>query len=130
MACERNTTFTVCSTLDREDSSNFATSKTPSSQNSPYHKTFTGKIAAVIVSGPGDIAVSDTEKSKIVREVASRLQFWTDVAPKSANLRFKLYHYYCPLNAKNRISSRSYPAFHNVLANPAMLLEISWHRCQ
>jgi hypothetical protein len=94
----------------------------PEEANSPYRKTLTGKIAvaAIIVSGPGDLAISDAEKIKIVSEVTAGLQFWTDVAPDSANLQFQLYDYFCPIDAKERKSCPSYSGCHNVFANPAL----------
>ena len=94
----------------------------PEEANSPYCKTLTGKIAvaAIIVSGPGDLAVSDAEKNKIVSEVTAGLQFWTDIAPSSAYLQFQLYHYYCPIYAAERDSCPSYTACHDVFANPAL----------
>ena len=94
----------------------------PKEANSPYRKTLTGKIAvaAIIASGPGDLAISDAEKNKIVSEVTAGLQFWTDVAPDSANLQFQLYHYFCPIDATEKSSCPSYSGCHNVFANAAL----------
>ena len=40
----------------------------------------TGKIAAVIliVSGPGSLAISDSEKWTIINECQTGLKFWAD----------------------------------------------------
>ena len=94
----------------------------PEEANSPYRKILTGKIAvaAIIVSGPGDLAISDAEKNKIVSEVTAALQFWTDAAPASANLQFQLYHYYCLIDATDSAFCSSYSACHDVFANPAL----------
>ena len=43
----------------------------PNEGNSPYSETLAGKIAfaAIIVSGPSDLAISDNEENKVLSEV-------------------------------------------------------------
>ena len=90
--------------------------------NSPYRKTLTGKIAfaAIIVSGPGSLAVSDDEKNKILSEVIVGLEFWTNAAPAMVNLQFKLYHGYVSISAADSTACPSYRACHDVFADPAL----------
>ena len=72
----------------------------PDEANSPYCKTLTGKIAfgAIIVSGPGDLAISDSEKNKVLSEVQVGLDFWANAAPTVANLQFVLYSAFISIN--------------------------------
>ncbi len=65
----------------------------PHSANSPVTPTLRGKIAVgqLTVSGPGSLAISAAEESKVSGEVIRGLKFWTDNAPADANLSFKVY---------------------------------------
>ena len=91
-------------------------------ENSPYRSTLTGKIAAgiIIVSGPGELAISNAEKNTVVSEVMAGLQFWEDQAPASANLKFQLHHYFSPITVTDSTSCTSHPACHNRFANAAL----------
>ena len=93
-----------------------------SEANSPYRNTMTGKIAfaAIIVSGPGDLAISDNEKNKVLSEVQVGLDFWANAAPAAANLQFVLYYAHVRISAAESASCSSYSACHNVFADPAL----------
>ena len=43
-----------------------------------------------MISGPGNLAISDAERTSVVSAVTTGYQFWTGVAPEYANLRFHL----------------------------------------
>ena len=90
--------------------------------DSPYRKTMTGKIAVgiIIVSGPGNVAINNTEKNKGVSEVMGGLRVWQNAAPASANLQFQLYHYYTLITIPDSTSCRTYPACHDRFANAAL----------
>ena len=90
--------------------------------NSPYRDTMTGKIAfaAIIVSGPGNLAISEEEKNKVLSEVMTGLDFWTNIAPATANLQFKLYHGYVSIDAADGTDCPSAPSCHNIFVNPAL----------
>ena len=94
----------------------------PDEANTPYQPTLTGKIAvaAIIVSGPGNLAISDAEKKKIISEVTGGLQFWSDAAPASANLQFSLYSAFISISAADSTSCPSLEACHDVFVNPAL----------
>jgi hypothetical protein len=94
----------------------------PDEANSPYRKTLTGKIAfaAIMISGPGHLALSDSEKTKIVSEVQAGLDFWTMAAPAMANLQFKLYSGVASISAADNTYCPSYAACHDVFVNPAL----------
>ena len=94
----------------------------PDEANSPYRQMLTGRIAfaAIIISGPGNLAISDTEKNKIVSEVTSGLQFWSDAAPASAKLQFSIYSAFVSIGAADSISCPTYEACHDVFVNPAL----------
>ena len=87
----------------------------PNKANSPYSETLTGKIAfgAIIVSGPGDLAISDSEKNKVLSEVQVGLDFWANAAPATANLQFVLYSSYVSMLPMNT-------PLVNVIATPIM----------
>lgn len=90
--------------------------------DSPYRQTMTGHIAfaAVIVSGPGSLAISDSERDTIISEVTAGLQFWLDNAPDSANLRFSFYYDRIPITAADSSSCSTHSACHDRFANPAL----------
>ena len=94
----------------------------PDETNSPYRKTLTGKIAfaAIIVSGPGSLAIRDDERNKIISEVFTGLDFWTGAAPAMANLNFVLYSGYVGISAADSTYCSSYKACHDVFADPAL----------
>ena len=94
----------------------------PDEANSPYRKTLTGKIAftAIIVSGPGHLAISSSEKNKIISEVQAGLDFWVKAAPAMANLQLMCYYYEVSISAAESASCSSYEACHNVFVNPAL----------
>ena len=91
-------------------------------ENSPYGKTMTGKIvtAIIIVSGPGNLAISNAEKNKILSEVTGGLQFWSDYAPEHAYLEFQLLHAHVFTDAPDGTSCPTYNACHDVFAGPAL----------
>ena len=92
--------------------------------NSPYRKTMTGKIAVcvLVVSGPGDLAISDSEYSTIKSEVLRGLKFWTKKAPEWARLSFVMYSGCASITASNpsSCSKDDFSACHNVFADPAL----------
>ena len=90
--------------------------------NSPYRQTLTGKIAfnAIVVSGPGHLAISNAEKNKILSEVTAGFQFWADAAPASADLQFLIYSAPVSINAADNFFCPNYEACHDVFANPAL----------
>jgi hypothetical protein len=94
----------------------------PDEANSPYRTTLTGKIAfaAIIVSGPGNLAISESEKNKILSEVQVGLEFWVNAAPSSANLRFALYHGFATISTTDSNYCSSYSACHDRFVNPAL----------
>ncbi len=73
----------------------------PYSANSHITPTLRGKIAVgqFTVSGPGSLAISAAEESKISGEVLRGLKFWTDNAPADADLSFKVYGSLTTINA-------------------------------
>ena len=94
----------------------------PDEANSPYRKTLTGNIAfaAIIVSGPGRLTISDFEKEKIISEVIAGLQFWTDAAPAMANLKFSIYNGLAKISAADSTYCLSASACHDVFVDPAL----------
>ena len=96
----------------------------PDEEDSPYRSTLTGHIAfaAIIVSGPGNLAISNSEKNKVISEVIAGLDFWCDEAPASANLKFSVYYGYAAITASdsNYCGSSDYGRCHDVFANPAL----------
>ena len=94
-------------------------------ENSPYRSTLTGKIAvlAIIISGPGSLAISESEKNKVISEMQAGLRFWTDQAQAArVNLQFYLHYYYPHITAadSNYCSKNNYAACHDVFVNPAL----------
>ena len=69
--------------------------ESPLPTDSPYTLTLQGKIALalVVVSGPGSLAVSNTEYNKVYSEVLRGLKFWVDKAPADADLSFTLFSF-------------------------------------
>ena len=60
----------------------------------PRANTMTGKIAValVVISGPGALEITQSEKDHVVSEVTSGLKFWTDEAGRDYyKLSFKLF---------------------------------------
>ena len=94
----------------------------PDEENSPYGRTLTGKIvaAAIIVSGPGNLAISDAEKNKILSEVTAGLQFWSDSAPEQAYLKFQLFHAYVFTHVPENTYCPTYEACHDVFTDPVL----------
>ena len=94
----------------------------PNPANSPYRSTLTGKIAfaAVIVSGPGRLTISESERSTITSEIISGCQFWTGSAPASANLKFDIDFHYVSISAEDSSFCADFPSCHDVFANPAL----------
>lgn len=94
----------------------------PDEANSPYKQTMTGKIAfaAIVVSGPDSLAISDDENANIMSQVFTALQFWEDAAPKRANLKFFITRAFVSIDAADSTSCSSYEACHDVFANPAL----------
>ena len=90
--------------------------------NSPYRQTLTGKIVVLVVvaSGPGRLAISDLEFTKIKSEVLAGLNFWTNQAPASAGLSFVMYSGLADITASDSTSCYSSAACHNVFADPAI----------
>ena len=88
-----------------------------------YRRTMTGKIAAVILiaSGPGSLAISNSEKQKILSECQAGLKFWANQAQKNGvRLSFVVYYGMAKISASNPSSCSSYAACHNVFANPTL----------
>ena len=52
----------------------------------------------MIVSGPDNLAISDSEKNKIISEIQVGLDFWANAAPAAANLQFVLYSAFISIN--------------------------------
>ena len=94
----------------------------PNEANSPYRNTLTGKIAfaALMVSGPGRLALSRAEKRKIMSEVTAGLDFWSNAAPASANLQFVIYSADISISAADSTSCSNAPGCHDVFVNPAL----------
>ena len=94
----------------------------PSEADSPYRSTLTGYIAfgGILVSGPGNLALSDAERDTLVSEIIAGLRFWVNTAPASANLRFKFYYGRISITAADSTSCYSYSACHDVFANAAL----------
>ena len=93
--------------------------------DSPYRLTMTGKIAVgvVVASGPGSLAISQTEYKKIVSECQVGLKFWSDQAAKKGvtfKLWFVLYSVRETISASNPTSCSSYEACHNVFVDASL----------
>ena len=92
--------------------------------NSPYRNTLTGKIAfgSIIVSGPGNLTISDNEKGHIYSEVMAGLDFWSNAAPQTANLNFVHYTGFVSISAVDNTvcSTLDYAACHDSFADPAL----------
>ncbi len=90
---------------------------------SPYSPTMTGKIAFAILaaSGPGSLAISDSELQKIESECITGLKFWVNQAQKNVvSLSFYVYYGKATISASNPTYCSSYAACHNVFANPTL----------
>lgn len=76
----------------------------------PRRNTMTGKIevALVIVSGPGHLAISQSEKDLIVSEVTSGLKFWSDIPAAFYKLSFSLFTMHPSISAPDTGSHHSY----------------------
>jgi hypothetical protein len=94
----------------------------PDEANSPYSTTLTGKIAfaAIMVSGPGDLALSISERTKIVSEVQAGLDFWANAAPATANLQFVFYSGVASITAADNTNCPTYAACHDTFVDPAL----------
>ena len=96
----------------------------PDKANSPYSKTLTGKIAfaAIMVSGPGDLALSVSERNKITSEITAGLDFWTNAAPATANLQFVFYTGVASITAADNTNSNcpTHAACHDTFVDPAL----------
>ena len=93
--------------------------------NSPYRQTMTGKIVAVILiaSGPGSLAICNSEKQKIISECLAGLKFWANQAQKNGvRLSFVMYYGMAIISASNPTycSSYNYVSCHDVFANPTL----------
>ncbi len=90
---------------------------------SPYSQTMTGKIAVVItvVSGPGTLAISDSEKQTIKSECITGLKFWLNQAQNNGvSLSFAMYGGKATITAPNPSYCSSAPSCHNVFADAAL----------
>ncbi len=88
--------------------------------DSPYRQTMNGKIVAVILiaSGPGSLAISDSETKKIISECQAGLKFWADEALKAwIHLLFVLEYKKETISATNPTSCDSYASCYSVVAN-------------
>ncbi len=82
-----------------------------------------GKIAAVILiaSGPGSLAISDKETTKILSECQAGLKFWSNqAAMKKVRLSFVMYYGKATISASNPTSCSSYASCHDNFANPTL----------
>ncbi len=91
--------------------------------DSPFHQTMDGKIAVVIIiaSGPGSLAINDSETNKIKSKCQAGLKFWSDQAwiawiPLVFVLEFKKE----TISATNPTSCPSFASCHNVFADPIL----------
>ena len=82
----------------------------------------TGKIAVIVLvaSGPGRLAISDAEFSKIKSEVFTAFDFWTGKAPASARLSFAMYSGLAKIKASDSSYCSSYSSCHNRFADPTL----------
>ena len=90
---------------------------------SPYRQTMTGKIVAIVLttSGPGSLALSDTESFQILYECIAGLKFWSDKAnEEGVFLSFVVYWVGAAINAPNPISCPTWQYCHNVFADAAI----------
>ena len=97
--------------------------ESPDPENSPYRTTLTGKIAfvAIIVSGPGSTAISESEKNTVISEIQAGLSFWTDQAQAAGvNLQFHLYYGYPHITVADSNYCSGYAGCHDLFANPAL----------
>ena len=87
--------------------------------DSPYSQTMIGKIVAVILiaSGPGSLAINDSETKKIISECQAGLKFWADEALKSFKLLFVVEYKKETINATNPTSCDSHASCYSVVAN-------------
>ena len=91
--------------------------------DAPYRRTMTGKIAVLIFisSGPGRLAISNTEKKKIISECLAGLKFWSNQARKNGiRLSFVMYYGKARISASNPTSCSSYASCHDKFANPTL----------
>ena len=88
--------------------------------DSLYRQTMSGEIAAVILiaSGPGSLAISDAEKTKILSECQTGFKFWTEQAARSGvSLTFVLFDGKATITASN---CETYASCHDVFADPTL----------
>lgn len=83
-----------------------------------------GKIAVIVLiaSGPGSLAMSDSEVDTIKSEVLAGLNFWENEAPNSASLSFVLLANVATITASDSTSCdpNDYSVCHNRYAIPTM----------
>ncbi len=92
-------------------------------QGALYRLTMTGKIAAMflIASGPGNLAISQDEKLKIISECKDGVQFWAEKAhDNGVPLLFEVYYGKATISASNPTSCSSYESCHNVFVDPTL----------
>ncbi len=81
-----------------------------------------GKIAIIVLvaSGPGSLAVSTSEFNEVKSEVLVGLKFWTDNAPASAGLSFKMFSGKAVITASDGAEDCSWAQCHDIFATPTL----------
>ncbi len=83
----------------------------------------TGKIAVgiVVASGPGSLAMSQTEIEKVESECLVGLKFWSDQAEEEGvSLSFVLYYMWAKITASNPTSCSTKAACHDVFVDATL----------
>ena len=109
--------WTAPMVLKREDSDDIFQA------DSPYRQTMSGKIAVMVytASGPGSLAISNTEANKVYSECLRGLKFWSDAATvHGVTLSFVLFDRLVQISAENPTSCPSHEACHNVFADAVL----------
>ena len=91
--------------------------------DSPYRQTMTGKIAYAILaaSGPGNLAISDSEFQKIKSECITGLKFWSEQAQKNGvSLLFAMYWGKATITTPNPSYCSNAPSCHDKFVNPTL----------
>ncbi len=91
--------------------------------DSPYRQTMTGKIAYAILvaSGPGSLAISDSELQKIKSECITGLKFWSEQAQKNGvSLLFAMYWGKATITTPNPSYCSNAPSCHDKFVNPTL----------
>ena len=95
-------------------------------EGSPYSQTMTGKISVLllIVSGPGNLTISDIEKDKVISECLAGTLFWSNKANahRRNSLSFVMHNAKVTINVSDSPSctNQNFRICHNAFAYPTL----------